>query len=270
MLERHNFNKNFLIKQNPSLVLFFNSINNFIYLFNFFYFFYKFIQAFSYFKKIYINFDYFKFYNIKNSKKEFLFYYMQFKKQNSLLKKKYMFLNTLNPIYFKKNLKKNFNENKVVNSLKLLKQNKTLLITNKNLHNNSFNTLNGKKKLKKTILLNRFYLNYLNNFMIKRSKKLTKNISTNSKQKISNIILSYQYNIMNVINSINLFKSYNDIFKLIRSKNVYVNKLNSTKTNYYLNTGDLIEFNINYKMYNYFMHLKGLSNKFSLKLKNKL
>lgn len=270
MLKIPNFNKKIIIKQKNFLINFFNYLNNFIFIFNFFYFLFKFNQTFNYFKKIYINFDYFKFFNIKNSKKEFLYYYIQFKKQNSLLKKKYMFLNTLNPIYFKKNLKKKFTENRNLNKLNVLKNTKNLYLFNKNSYNNSFNTLNGKKKLKKTILLNRFYLNYLNNFYIKRSKKLTKNINLKSKQKISNIIVSYQYSLINVINSINLFKSYNDIFKLIRSKNIFVNKINLTKFNYILNVGDLVEFNINYKLYNYFIYLNNISNKFSLKLKNKL
>jgi len=264
-------NKKFLFNKNLYVLKIFTIVNNFMFFFNFFYFFFKYIENLNYFKKIYLNFDYFKLLTIKNSKKEFLYYYTQFKKQNSLLKKKYMFLNTLNPLYFKKNSKKKLFEIKNNNNVSLIKENKEILLKNSgNKKFNSFNTLNGKKKLKKTILLNRYYLNYLNHFNIKRSKKLNKFISLTSKQKISNILLSYQYGLINVISSTNLFKSYNDICKLLNSKNIYVNRLPSLKWNYILNTGDLVEFNINYRLYNYIVFLKQLSNKISLKLKNKL
>ena len=75
-----------------------------------------------------------------------------FKKKNSLLKKKFNFLHNLHPIFYKKNFKKKIKSNNTkFKKIKLIKNFYTLKFLLKNsVKSNSINTLNGKKKIKKS------------------------------------------------------------------------------------------------------------------------
>lgn len=230
------------------------------------------LNFFSFFKKIYINTNYFIFYNIKNNKKVYLYYYIMFKKQNSLLKKRFNYLHNLHPIFYKKNLKKKINiDNFKTKKIKLIKNLYTLkfLLKNKN-KSNTLNILNGKKKLKKVILSNRALYNFLNNNTFKTSKKLTTYISKKSKLKNLNNLMSLEYSAFNVILNSNIIKSYTDLVVLCNSSSIFINRIALKNLNKELQSGDIVEFYLSKKIYNYIVYFKDLITKHITKVKNKL
>jgi hypothetical protein len=193
---------------------------------------------------------------VLNNKYSYLAYYLKFKKQNSILKKKYNFVNIVNPVYFKSG---NNSKNKINN----------LFIKNSN-GSTKYSVVNGKKKLKKIILKNRLYYSFLHNYIFKNSKKLSNNIDFTKKNSINNILLNFQYSIINLIQSLNLFKTFLDIKQLFNNKIVYVNRKQILNTKKSMQIGDVIEFNISFKLYCYLNKAKHGLNKQISKLKNKL
>ena len=124
---------NNLLKNNDKYTAFFYkfiySYFNFIFYFNsiFFYFLNNFLN--SNFLNIFLNFNYFNILKLSNYKKNYLFYYINFKKQNSLLKKKYIPTSNLNPIFFRKNIKsKILNTNLKIHILKYCRPDFTFFI----------------------------------------------------------------------------------------------------------------------------------------------
>ena len=244
---------------------FFNNLIIFFFLFfnNFF---------FNNNKTLFLNFNFLFFFNLKNNKKNYLFYYIYFKKQNSLLKKKYNYINSLNPIFFKTdNIKlinksfSNFKNNYFLKKINILK------LSNFNFSNTDYyNLLNGKKKLKKTILNNRNYYMFLNFNNLKNSYKLTKNIKLKSKLRINNRLLSFEYSLINILINSHLVKSFNDINFLLSSNLIYVNRVCFNKKNVILNLNDLIEISISNKFYNYLYYFRFILEKNILKLRLKI
>jgi len=247
-------------------ILTFNSF--FLFYFNYF----KIINSLSFFKKIYLNLNFFKLFNVLNSKKQYLFYYIYFKKQNSLLKKKYNYINNLNPLFFKKELKKKI-EKKSNNSflINILEKQKFLhLIEKKKTYSSFYNLMNGKKKLKKIILSNRRYYNFLNFFNLKNSFKLTKNILIKSKQNLNLNIVNFEYSLVNILLRSGLFKSYLDIKFLLSKNYIYLNRNIIKNSKLILEQNDLIELNISYKFFNYIFFFRSLLLKNISKIKSKL
>lgn len=217
-------------------------------------------NSFNYFKKIFIDYNFFSYFNISNSKKASLYHYIMFKKQNSLMKKKYNLYNSLHPVYYRKKLRKkitDFNINNInsTTSSSILK---------------FINVLSGKKKYRKTILLNRMFFNYLNFNKFKTSKKLSKTIFLNSKLALIRILLKLEYSLFYVITNTNIVKSYSDLKKLLQMSFIFLNRKPVYKTNYNLQPGDVLEFSLNYKMFNYIQKFKDLSVKYTFKLRTKL
>lgn len=249
------------------IIKFLHNINFYLYIY---FYFFSYLNLFNFFNKIYLNLNYFYLFKFINNKKNYLFYYIQFKKQNSLLKKKYNFINTLNPIFFKKNMKKNMTNKTDINKKSLFYLYNNIFF-NKNADNiNKFNTINGKKKLKKTILLNRTYYRYLNNNFLKNSKKVNKKIFLQSKEKLNFNLLAFQYSLVNILQNINLFKSTNDLKQLILNKKILVNRKISSSLNTVLDVGSIVEISINYKIFNYIFKFKQVFNKNLIKLRAKL
>lgn len=218
------------------------------------------VNSFNFFKKIFIDYNFFNLFKITNSKHESLFYYIMFKKQNSLMKKKYNLYNSLHPVYYRKKIKK-----KITDSAITTPYNYTNNYTPKFL-----NVLNGKKKYRKTILLNRLFFNYLNFNKFKTSKKLSKNIYLNSKLALIKIFLKLEYSIMYIVTNTNIIKSFKDLKKLMQMSFIYLNRVPVYKPNYSLNPGDVLEFTLNYKFFNYIQRFKELSLKHTFKLRSKL
>ena len=231
-------------------------------------------NSFNFFKKIFINNNYFTYFNYRSNKKNYLYYYISFKKQNSLIKKKFNFLHNLHPIFYRKNFKKKFNtkRSKPLNyNISTIKNYSNLKFLLKKQNKSEFiNTLNGKKKLKKFILNNRKLYKFLNFNLTKSSSKLTKLINFNSKLKNFNILLNMEYSIFNVILSSNIVKSYVDLKHLLSLKMVYLNRKNISNLFTILNTGDIIEFSLSKKIFNYIFYFKTIFNKHILKVKNKI
>lgn len=217
-------------------------------------------NSFSYFKKIFLDYNYFSYFSFVNSKKNYLFYYIMFKKQNSLMKKKFNLYNSLHPVYYRKKLKKKLTDFNINNLNKV--SNTSLL--------KFINVLNGKKKFRKTILLNRIFFNYLNFNKFKTSKKLSKNIFLNSKLALIKIILKLEYSIFYLLTNTNIVKSFSDLKKLLQMSFLVLNRKPIFKVNYSLKSGDILEFNLNYKMFNYIQKFKDLSLKYTYKLRTKL
>lgn len=195
-----------------------------------------------------------------------------FKKQNSLLKKKFNYLHNLHPIFYKKNFKKKINiDNFKLNKLKLFKNLYTIkFLLNKSIKYNSINTLNGKKKLKKVILNNRGLYNFLNYNTFKTSKKLSTYISKKSKLKNIANLLSLEYSAFNIILNSNLVKSYTDLIILSNSKSIFLNRMPLKKLNKELNSGDIIEFYLSKKLFSYINYFKELITKNIIKIRNRL
>lgn len=217
------------------------------------------INSFNFFKKVFIDYNFFNFFKITNSKYESLFYYIMFKKQNSLMKKKFNLYNSLHPVYYRKKSKKKISD--YSNSEYLYSSNSQCKF---------LNVLNGKKKFRKTILLNRIFFNYLNFNKFKTSKKLSKNIYLNSKLALIKIILKLEYSIKYIITNTNIIKSFTDLKKLLQMSYVYLNRTPIFKVNYSLKVGDILEFSLNYKLFNYIQKFKDLSLKHTFKLRSKL
>lgn len=196
-----------------------------------------------------------------------------FKKQNSLLKKKFNYLHNLHPIFYKKNLKKKLKlvdlKNKKIKLIKNLYTLKFLLKKKKN-KISGIDTLNGKKRLKKVILTNRKLYNFLNNNMFKTSTKLNKYISKKSKLKNLHNLLSLEYSTFNIILSSNIIKSYTDLSILVKQKCIFVNRLNLKNLNSELNTGDIIEFYLNKKFYKYITYFRNVVSKHLIKIRNRI
>lgn len=234
--------------------------------------FFKNLTIFNNSKQLFINFNYFYLLELKNSKMLNLIYLIQFKKQNSLLKRKFSYLNNLNPSYYKKFYKKTLKSIENYDKVKLEKNTSSLNyveLTKKNSLNNNF--VNGKKKLKKVILLNRKYLSNFQFNVMKNSKKLSNSISLLSKYKLNLIILKLEFSFSNSILKSNLIKSFNDILTLLKTSSLYLNRkiIKNVKTTE-LHTSDLVELNITYKYFNYMYEFKITNKKFFIKLKNKL
>ena len=195
-----------------------------------------------------------------------------FKKQNSLLKKRFNYLHNLHPIFYKKNLKKKINVTNIKDKkLKLLKNLYTIkFLLKKNSTYSSINTLNGKKKLKKVILNNRSLYNFLNYNSFKTSKNLSTYISKKSKLKNLSNLLNLEYSSFNIILNSNLVKSYTDLVILLQSKSIFLNRMPLKKLNKELNVGDIIEFYLSKKMYNYIIYFKELISRNIIKTRNKL
>lgn len=196
-----------------------------------------------------------------------------FKKQNSLLKKKFNYLHNLHPIFYKKNLKKKLrlvdSKNKKIKLIKNLYTLKFLLKKKKN-KISSIDTLNGKKRLKKVILTNRRLYNFLNNNKFKTATKLNKYITKKSKLKNLQSLLSLEYSIFNIILNSNIIKSYTDLSILIKQKCVFINRLHFKNLNSELNIGDIIEFYLNKKFYKYIVYFKNIINKHLIKIRNRI
>jgi hypothetical protein len=193
-----------------------------------------------------------------------------FKKQNSLLKKKINYLHNLHPVFYRKNLKKKIkNIDTKSQKIKMFKKDnmlKYLLKKPNNLLTN--NTLNGKKKLKKVILVNRKLYNFLNNYVFKVSKKLTKNISKKSKLRSMSNLLNLEYALSNVILNSNIIKSYQDLKALVLKKCIYLNRSIIKHLNIELSVGDIIEFYLSKKFFNYIFYFKHVVNKHIIKIRN--
>lgn len=195
-----------------------------------------------------------------------------FKKQNSLLKKRFNYLHNLHPIFYKKNLKKKINIDSFKNKkIKLLKSLYTIkFLLKKNTKHNNINTLNGKKKLKKVILTNRALYNFLNYNSFKTAKSLSTHISKKSKLKNLSNLLSLEYSTFNIILNSNLIKSYTDLTILSSAKSIFLNRIPLKNLNKELKVGDVIEFYLSKKIYNYIIYFKELITKYIIKTKNKL
>lgn len=272
-----NYNK-LLILKNLNKLNYLNFLSNVVTYYSIFIWFYyinlNLLNCFSFFKKIYINLNYFLFYNIKNNKQLFLYYYIMFKKQNSLLKKKFNYLHNLHPTFYKKNVKKKIKlitKQNNVQKIKLIKSLYTIKFLSKKINKTSLvNTLNGKKKLKKVILNNRKLYNFLNNSSLKISKKLTKYISKKSKLKNVYNLLSLEFSVFNVILNSNIVKSYNDLYILMNNNSIYINRLIINNLNKELSLGDVIEFYLSNKFYNYISYFKNTMHKHLIKVKNSI
>lgn len=270
MLSKINNN---LLKNNDKYTAFFYkfiySYFNFIFYFNSIFFYFLNNSINNNFFNIFLNFNYFNILKLSNYKKNYLFYYINFKKQNSLLKKKNIPTNVLNPVFFRKNLKSKINTNTNKNMFNLLKYTNLNFISKIN-YKTYFTTLNGKKKLKKTILFNRFYYSLLNNFIFNKSQKLSKSVQIRSKQKIETNLVNFQYSLVNILKSLNIFKSFFDLKKLIKKNYIYLNRNIVTNLNTILNVNDLVEITISYKLFNYCNYIKNIISKDLLKIKNRL
>lgn len=200
-----------------------------------------------------------------------------FKKQNSLIKKKFNFTHNLHPIFYKNNLKKRI-DNKTNSNL----QNQTVLFKNLNkikflnknnttsLNHNFLNLLNGKKKLKKSILTNRKLYNFLNLNIFKTSKALSKNIVLKSKLKLLQNLISLEFSLLNIILNTNIIKSHKDLITIIQNNGIFLNRVLLKKINLVLNVGDILELCLSFKVYNYIKFFKQTSDKHLAKIRNKI
>ena len=180
-------------------------------------------------------------------------------------------MHNLHPIFYKKNLKKKIKNVSFKNNqkLKILKKNTMLKFLLKKPNNVlTTNNLNGKKKLKKVILLNRKLYNFLNNYVFKISKKLTQNISKKSKFKSMHNLLNLEYSLSNIILNSNIIKSYQDLKSLVSKKCIYLNRHIIKNLNIELNVGDIIEFYLSKKFFNYIFYFKNVVNKHIIKIRN--
>jgi hypothetical protein len=199
-----------------------------------------------------------------------------FKKQNSLMKKNFYFLNNLHPVFFKKNLKKKINNNYFSNNylnskFKLIKKYYHLkFFFKKNLTSTNITTFKIRKSFKKIILANRKLFKFLNFNTFKTSKKLSKQITINSKLKNVNNLINLQFSIFNIILSSNLVRSYHDLVTLLRSNSIFLNRMVVKNTNKSTVQGDLIELNISTRFYNYMFFFKNTAIKHINKIKNKI
>jgi len=248
------------VKNSLNLVVLNNLINYYMIFMSYFIVNYLLSNTFNFFNRIFINYNFFEYFNLLNNKKAYLFYYIMFKKQNSLMKKKYNLFNNLYPVYFRKKIRK-----------------KITSTWNYSLYNYSnayiykfLNVLSGKKKYRKTILLNRLFFNYLNFNRFKTSTKLSNNISINSKLIFTKLILKLEYSLMYLITNTNIVKSYKDLCKFLSLSYIYLNRKAIFRDNIVLNSGDIIEFNLNYKLFNYINKFKEFNNKYIYKLRTKL
>jgi hypothetical protein len=248
-------------------------LNDYIFFIWFYYLNFSILNSFNFFKKIFLNNNYFNFFNLKNNKKLYIYYYVMFKKQNSLMKKKFNYLHNLHPVFFKKkNFKKKFVNSPLKNkNVKLLRSYYILkLILKKKNGMKSFDSLHGKKKLKKTILRNRKLYKFLNFNTFKTSQKLSKSIRNSSKVKVFNHLLNLEYSLFNVILNTHIIKSYEDLRILTNTSHVFLNRNVVHNLNTVLNVGDLVEFVLTSKFFNYISYFKNIFKKHIMKVRNKI
>jgi hypothetical protein len=196
-----------------------------------------------------------------------------FKKQNSLMKKKFNYLHNLHPVFYKKkNFKKKFTNTIIKNkNIKLLKNYYILkLILKKKNGMKSFDSLHGKKKLKKTILRNRKLYKFLNFNIFKTSQKLSKNIRVKSKVKVFNHLLNLEYSLFNVILNTHIIKSYEDLKILTSTNHIFLNRSVIHNLSVILDVGDLVEFILTSKFFNYISYFKNIFKKHVMKIRNKI
>lgn len=229
-------------------------------------------NSFTFFKKIFLNLNFLQLFNFKNNKNTHLYHYILFKKQNSLVKKKFNYLSSLHPIFYKKNLKKkiNLNKSKFKNITMLKQKNLVNFNTNQSNYTSFLNVLNGKKKLKKSILMNRKLYRFLNYNLIKTSKKLNNNIYIRSKLKPMQNLTNLEYSFFNIALNTNFIKSHLDLLQLLKQGNIYLNRKSVKNYKKILNIGDILEFFLSYKMYKYIKGFKLNINKHILKIRNKI
>lgn len=230
------------------------------------------INSFNFFKKIFINNNYLNLFSLKNNKKLYLYYYIMFKKQNSLMKKNFHYLHNLHPIFYKKNLKKKISLTSIKNkNFKLIKNFYILkLILKKNNNSKNINILKIRKKFQKVILKNRRLYKFLKFNSFKSSQSLSKDITINSKVKTLNNLLNLEYSLFNVILNTNIIKSYEDLKLLSRSNSIFLNRNLIKNLNKVLEVGDLIEFNLSYRFYSYMLYFKNVFIKHITKIRNKI
>lgn len=215
---------------------------------------------------------YFNMFIKKNNKFFYLHSYLMFKKKNLLFKKKFNYLKTLHPLFFKNFFKKRI---RPINLLKknnyLIKQYYFLKILNNNVKYSKFNeSLNGKKKFLKTIFKNRKLLNFLNFLNYRNSNKLSNYILNQNKCQLNNRILNIEYSLMHVCLNTNLVKNRQDLIFLLKNNQIFLNRSRILNKYTILNINDILEFTLKYKYFNYVFLFKKLFNKHILKIKNKL
>jgi hypothetical protein len=227
-------------------------------------------------KQIILNNLFFGLYSIKDSKKLYLFYLIMFKKQNSLLKKRFNYLRNLHPVFYRKRFKK-----RVFSSTKI-KNNKKRITVLKNFYSINFlnskvkthkmpNILKGKKKFKKTLLLNKKLYKFLTFNIFKTLRRLKKHVRIKSKLKILQNLLSFEYSMPYIILSSNIVKSFSDLKILLRTKYVYLNRMKQSKNfNKVLVAGDYIEFFLVNRIFNYVTYFKKILLKHVIKVRNRL
>ena len=127
-----------------------------------------------------------------------------------------------------------------------------------------------KKKLKKVILNNRKLYNFLNNNSLKTSKNLDNYISKKSKFKSLFNLLNLEFSVFNIILNSNIIKSYFDLLILIKYNSIFLNRLPIKNLNIELQLGDIIEFYLSNKFFNYMIYFKNSMNKHLMKIKNSI
>lgn len=236
------------------------------------------VSIYKFFKKIFINNKYFLFFNLFGNKKLYIYYYIMFKKHNTLMRKKFYHLYNLHPKFYKKIFKKNVN---LLNShaaahvtklkrIRSLYRFKFLLKNTKHLRDRDREVFNSKRKIKKVILKNRKFYKLLNYNCFNTSKKLTNDINIKAKQKITNNLLGFEYLLSNVILRSNIIKSYSDLVLLAKGHGIYLNRKCVSNVNFILNIGDIIEFTLSYRLFNYSNYFKKIFKKNITKIKYKL
>lgn len=265
---------------------------NFFYFFKFLkllkHFFFFYFIIFSHFKTnklsklIFVNFRFLNFFQIKNNFKNYLFYYIYFKKKNSLLKKKYNYLKNINPIRFrhkfrrrrkvkftfrfrKKILKRmknkvkqkkssNFNRLlvKTLDYLKFFKKRKTKY---------SHPFLRCNKKIKKTLSINRVFYDFLNYNEFNKFKTRKKDIYLKTQRNINYILLDFEFNIINILLNSSLIRSYQDAKFLVKKKLIYVNRTLLGNFKYTTKLNDIIELIYSLKFFHYFHYFKKIVKK---------
>lgn len=216
---------------------------------------------------IFINYYFFKFYNI-NDKYSYIFNYILLKKQNSFLRKK---VNLFNNFYsmsqksnklFDRKLEKKTDLSYFINYYKL--------DYNTVINLDAQKLIDLKKKMKKTILDNRKIIKKVVFTNTVRSYSLTRFINVFGKKKIWNNIISFEFRLLNILINSGLIKSYNDGLIFLKLNGIFVNRGLIKNANYLLVKGDIVELLYTKMYYIYLLKFKYICEKNILKIRNKI
>lgn len=260
-----------------------NLIKLFNYLIYFFFLEYRRFLNVIFFKHFFFKFNFLKYYVLNFNKLYYLNFFVMFKRQNSLLRKKYNYFLNLNPAFFKRSFNirrskkwgflKNHLENKVSIDRYLFTRVDFFLKNHKynSLLDSNYQTLNMRKKYKKMIFYNR---DILKNFLFSRnsirSYRLTRQVLIKSKLRVIDLLLNFEYSLIYMLLNTNLVKSFQDLKFLMSTKCIFVNRTFNSNLFHVLQVGDIIEFSLIRRYFFYIKKFKKKLKKITFKLRNRI